>query len=508
MEHASVAATTMPVKLSLSGSKRRLRLDVPLKFVQLCQKVRVTFPDVKTFKLEYVDEEGDKIAVDSDADLEEARTVFQSLGRIPTFVVNKTAASAVDPTVQTTASKSARSRCGYNCRSMPRLVRLNPFFRDFPLPAFHFGVTCDGSKQHPLVGKRYRKIGHNYDLNETEFRKLPRHEQLKFEVIAVPGATPIALAADDVVHPGITCDGSNQTPLVGKRYHKIGHNYDLNETEFQKLPIREKLKYEVIDFPGANPVPVTTAFGSNNVQIIHPGITCDGSKQHPLVGKRYHKIGHDYDLNETEFKKLSNDEQEKFELIAFPGARPVPVVTARDCIFVRDVTVPDNELIPCGKRFKKVWLVKTGAAGWPAGCTLTHVAGDKMSVLAGRIKLGAQKAHELVELSVTFVAPTGNGKTTSKWRIAGPDGKFFGHTLWVTIITNPAEGREEPEAAPVSATCPAVATTPLSDAPATSSPLQQLLEMGFAFDVEKLQRVLDDVDGNVPAAVNTLFSME
>ena len=499
MEHASVTATTMPVKLSLSGSKRRLRLDVPLKFVQLCQKVRVTFPDVKTFKLDYVDDEGDKIAVDSDADLEEARTVFKSLGRIPTFIVNKTA-------VQTTASKSARSRCAGGYRPMPRLVRLNPFFRAFPVR--HFGVTCDGSKQHPLAGKRYHMIGHNYDLNETEFRKLPRDEQLKYELIVAPGATPVPLAAEDVVHPGITCDVSNQTPLVGKRYHKIGHNYDLNETEFQKLVSREKLKYEVIDFPGATPVPLTTAFESNNVHIIHLGITCDGSKQYPLVGKRYHKIGQNYDLNETEFKKLSNDEQEKYELIAFPGARPVPVVTAPDCVFVRDVTVPDNAVIPCGKRFNKVWLVKTGAAGWPAGCTLTHVAGDKMSAPADRISLGAQDAHKLVEVSLSLVAPTGNGKTTSKWRIAGPDGKFFGHTLWATIITNPAAKGEKPEAAPVSATCPVVATTPLSDAPATSIALQQLLEMGFAFDVEKLQRVLDDVDGNVPAAVNTLFSME
>merc|ERR1739848_815850 len=109
--------------------------------------------------------------------------------------------------------------------------------------------------------------------------KLPRHEQLKYELIAAPGATPVRLAAEDVVHPGITCDGSKQYPLVGKRYHKIGHNYDLNETEFRKLVSREKLKYEVIDFPGATPVPLATAFASNNVHIIHPGITCDGSKQ-------------------------------------------------------------------------------------------------------------------------------------------------------------------------------------------------------------------------------------
>jgi len=323
------------------------------------------------------------------------------------------------------------------------------------------------------------------------------HEQLQLEVIAFPGAPPVPLAAKHVVHPGITCDGSKQRPLVGKRYHKIGHNYDLNETEFRKLPHHDQLKFEVIAFPGATPVPLSAE------DIVHPGITCDGSKQRPLVGKRYHKIGHNYDLNETEFGKLSNDEQEKYEVIAFPGATPVPVATAPDCVFVRDVTVPDNQVILCGKVFKKVWLVKTGAAGWPAGCTLNHVAGDKMSA-PDRIELEPQNANELVEVSINFTAPTGNGKTTSKWRIAGPDGKFFGHTLWATIITNPSE---EPEAPHASATCPAVATAPSSDAPATSSALQQLLEMGFAHPVETLQRVLDDVHGNVMAAVNTLFSM-
>ena len=58
-------------------------------------------------------------------------------------------------------------------------------------PVLHFGITCDGSNQRPLVGKRYHKIGEDYDLNETEFTKIPRHEQLKYEVIAIPGAIPV-----------------------------------------------------------------------------------------------------------------------------------------------------------------------------------------------------------------------------------------------------------------------------------------------------------------------------
>jgi len=518
MENASAATTTMPVKLSLSGSKRRLRLDVPLKFLQLCEKVRYTFPDVKTFKLQYVDEEGDNIIVESDADLEEARSVFQKLGRVPTFIVSKTAASTVPPSTVNTGSKSpptigtaskspttrkgyghcqrGRSRCGRGWHPMVKMMQL-PFIQEGLQALYadgcvrHFGVTCDGSNQHPLVGKRYHKIGYNYDLNEAEFGKLPRHEQLKYEVIAFPGAIPVPVApvpaakSGTVLHFGITCDGSNQRPLVGKRYHKIGEDYDLNEKEFGKLPRHEQLKYEVIAFPGAIPVPVAPA------PVLHFGITCDGSNQCPLVGKRYHKIGEDYDLNETEFKKLANDEQEKYELIAFPGATPVPAASAPNCVFVRDVTVPDKQVIPCGKQFKKTWLVKTGGAGWPAGCTLKHIAGEKMGA-SDRIKLGPQKAHQLVEVSIDFAAPTGHGKTTSKWRFAGPDGKFFGHTLWATIITNPSEEREAAH----------------ESAPATSSALQQLLEMGFALPVQTLQRVLNTVGDDVQAAVNRLCSMK
>ena len=37
------------------------------------------------------------------------------------------------------------------------------------VPAVHAGVMCGKSKQNPIVGPRYRKIGHDYGLNEGEF---------------------------------------------------------------------------------------------------------------------------------------------------------------------------------------------------------------------------------------------------------------------------------------------------------------------------------------------------
>jgi len=46
-------------------------------------------------------------------------------------------------------------------------------------------------------------------------------------------------------HEGFTCDVTEQ-PIVGKRYHLPGHNYDICDAAFQKLGPREKALYECI----------------------------------------------------------------------------------------------------------------------------------------------------------------------------------------------------------------------------------------------------------------------
>merc|ERR1712178_115358 len=146
-------------------------------------------------------------------------------------------------------------------------------------------------------------------------------------------------------------------------------------------------------------------------------------------------------------------------------------------------------------------------------------------------------------ISVKFTAPSFPGKFTSKWRAVGPDGKLFGHTLWVTIIAKPSGPKSKlvasavaPQLPPASVTeshhasasasvapatvsesvteshhasasASAASTTASASPPTTSGALQQLLEMGFALPVDKLKRVLDSVGGNVPAAVQKILYM-
>lgn len=58
---------------------------------------------------------------------------------------------------------------------------------------------------------------------------------------------------------------------------------------------------------------------------VHSNVICDVSDK-KIVGKRYHKKGEDYDLCETEFRKLCAEEQVLYEMICRPGAEPVDVI--------------------------------------------------------------------------------------------------------------------------------------------------------------------------------------
>ena len=52
----------------------------------------------------------------------------------------------------------------------------------------------------------------------------------------------------------------------------------------------------------------------------HPGVTCDKTGMHPIVGNRWHLKGHDYDLCEAEYQKLAEEKLKAHELIPPPCA--------------------------------------------------------------------------------------------------------------------------------------------------------------------------------------------
>ena len=64
--------------------------------------------------------------------------------------------------------------------------------------------------------------------------------------------------------------------------------------------------------------------------IVHTGTLCDISLANPIVGTRYRKVGVDYNLCETAFTSLPEDDKKYYEVIEYVGADPVPWVATVD----------------------------------------------------------------------------------------------------------------------------------------------------------------------------------
>ncbi|BGP23505.1 zinc finger, ZZ-type protein [Rhodotorula toruloides] len=134
------------------------------------------------------------------------------------------------------------------------------------------------------------------------------------------------------------------------------------------------------------------------------------------------------ELNEEESTVEEESQVEKKTEGTFPRAT-----------FVSDITLLDGSVVPAGSEFHKVWAVRAGSNGWPAGCQLVHVGGFSGKHFAGKgnkpssFEIPAAQPGEIVELQVECKAPEENGRFMDFWRIALPDGTPFSDRLWIDI---------------------------------------------------------------------------
>jgi hypothetical protein len=113
------------------------------------------------------------------------------------------------------------------------------------------------------------------------------------------------------VHWFVSCDATNMYPIRGVRWHRIGDDFDLCQSAFDNLCEDEKEEFERIDFEGATPVPYATPR--------HHNVICDVCNENPILGTRWHKVGHNYDLCETDYNSLSEEEKNNFVAIERPN---------------------------------------------------------------------------------------------------------------------------------------------------------------------------------------------
>lgn len=350
---------SLPIKLLVKNSRRRSRVTVPPTLKKVIDALHLSFPDLieRDINIEYTDEENDVITVGSDAELLEAVEVFKQMNRILSFTVRVTP-KPVDTTTTSTP---------------------------------------------PL-------------LAETAVSMENGPNQQEKTCISNAGLA-------EAVHFGVTCDGSNQSPLVGLRFHKIGFDYDLNAECFAQLPPEEQQKYECILFPGAQPFPIQVPHATPQQKVKR--WRCGGRGR-----GRGHGRGRGRGCGRGWFPALVRRH--------FQKARQANLTMS----FVKDVTINDGDTVLDGEKFEKTWLVDTGASAWPEGCALVHVGGDLMGATPV-IPVAAQTANSKVQLSVNFTAPSQPGRFRSRWRMITPQGRRFGHALWAVIKIPPPSAQLE-----------------------------------------------------------------
>jgi hypothetical protein len=112
---------------------------------------------------------------------------------------------------------------------------------------------------------------------------------------------------------------------------------------------------------------------------------------------------------------------------------PDSSVCTNDAVFVADVTVPDGTVIAAGQTFDKTWRIKNnGTCAWGAGYQLVFVRGEAMTTTTIK-SVPATAPGATADLKVAMKAPATPGTHYGEWRLRGPSGTYFGHTVSVKI---------------------------------------------------------------------------
>ena len=110
-----------------------------------------------------------------------------------------------------------------------------------------------------------------------------------------------------------------------------------------------------------------------------------------------------------------------------------------EMVFISDSTVGEGESVPPGTNFVKTWTVRnSGARPWPSGCTLKLASGHAMGVRSVSISVPALAAGASSNFSVQMTSPAEVGIYEQQWRIATPNGVFFGDPIWSIVNVDSA----------------------------------------------------------------------
>jgi len=440
--------------------------------------------DKKNVKFTYVDDEGDRITLSSGAELEEAKELALKTSpavlRLTIATNDRTTNSTTDvpmadaatnpdatPTTDASTDTGAPQACGAPSAELQQL--LDNIAKSLPGLVGQLPPTVRNLIPHAELDVA-ATLAANAAANAPAAAAAAAAAATAAAQAAANGTAAAAQAMANNpqgIHPGVTCDRSGQNPIIGMRYHLVGHNYDLCEAEYEKLDDKERALYQRIPPPFVHPIGGGATGGAP--EGIHPGVECDKTGMCPIVGMRYHMRGHNYDLCEAEYNKLPAQEKLLYEMIPPPATRAAAGPGAggppwRPCgrwgggwggggchgagwggfhphklaaRFVRDVTIFDGTQMAPATPFTKIWRLKnTGEVPWPPGTRMLFVGGDQMTTEMS-VPLSRNTPvfpGEEVDVAVEMVAPPDLGRYLGYWRLVGPLGRRkFGQRVWCHV---------------------------------------------------------------------------
>jgi hypothetical protein len=127
---------------------------------------------------------------------------------------------------------------------------------------------------------------------------------------------------------------------------------------------------------------------------------------------------------------------------------PIPTVCTNAAEFVADVTVPDGSEIQVGAQFLKTWRIRnSGTCTWDGRYHFVHAGGPVLGAVVEQMPLPAAVVPgQTIDLSMQMMAPVTPGFYQSDWKLASPQGMFFGvgrnsAPLWVkvNVISGPSQ---------------------------------------------------------------------
>jgi polar amino acid transport system substrate-binding protein len=126
-----------------------------------------------------------------------------------------------------------------------------------------------------------------------------------------------------------------------------------------------------------------------------------------------------------------------------PAATPVPPPACVDGMaFISDLNYDDQNMtappiLAPGQAFVKSWRVQnTGTCTWTPDYTVAYVNGNRSEARmgGGAAPIGRTvQPGELLDISVSLVAPQAYGTFQGFWQLRDPAGEYFGQVMWVGI---------------------------------------------------------------------------